>query len=346
MINSFRWSFLILLAGALLSGCAQNDSRQPQVSNRQIPAPKEPPIPPPVQNQRPEPSLQAAARTEINAALSSNDGFVRAHGIEAAQNTLGATEKSIYLTGLKDSAPQARFASAMAIGRLQIVSALPQLEQMIDDSNAQVGLAVRFALHRLGNTTYSKEFETTATDASWPIRATTAQVLGLLGEPTASRILLPMLRDKEDAVRLQAAESLWRLGNTDGLKTLVASVASGYPDDQMVALLGLAGPKDRRVLGHLRGALVTDYTEVSLVAARAVGMCGSDAGYVIAVDGTHSKDPRQRALAALALGAIGRSDAQAVLGDLLKDKESPDVRLSAAQALLQLKAPLASARGD
>jgi HEAT repeat protein len=217
---------------------------------------------------------------------------------------------------------------------------------MINDEDPLMGIAVRFALHRMGNTTYSKDLEKSARDPQWQVRATTAIALGLMEEPTAARVLLPMLHDAEAPVRLQAAEALWRLGNANGLRALVAGVSSAYADDQMVSILALAGPKDRRVLGHVRGALTDDHTEVGLVAARAVGMCGSDEGYVIAVDGTKSKDPRQRSLAALALGAIGRSDAQSYLGNLLKDKDAPDVRLSAAQALLQLKPSGTSARGE
>ena len=345
MIKRFSSSILaIVVTFVIVGGCAGND--RSKWVDRQIPAPKEPPAPPPVKIERLDPAYQAAARAELTASLASNDPFVRMHGIEAAQNTVGATEKSIYLDGLKDSTPQVRFAGAMAIGRLQIAQAKGQLEQMIDDESAQVRVAVRYALHRLGNTNYSKELEISAQDPDWTIRASTAVALGLLGEPTAVRVLKPMLRDKETPVRLQAAEALWRLGNSDGLKALVSGSSSGYPDDQMIAILGLAGPKDRRVLGHLQGSLIADYAEVGLVAARAAGMCGSDAGYVIAVEGTKSKDPRQRSLGALALGAIGRSDAQGYLADLLKDKGSPDVRLSAAQALLQLRGPGATARGE
>jgi HEAT repeat protein len=162
-------------------------------------------------------------------------------------------------------------------------------------------------------------------------------VLGLLGEQTAVRVLRPMQRDAEPAVRLQVAEALWRLGDDDGLKMLVASAQSRFTDDQMIAVLSLAAPKDRRVMGHLRSSLTADYPEICLVAARAMGILGSDAGYAIAAEGAKSKDPRQRLLAAQALGAIGRTDAQGLLSDLLKDRESTDVRLSAAQAILQLK---------
>jgi HEAT repeat protein len=104
----------------------------------------------------------------------------------------------------------------------------------------------------------------------------------------------------------------------------------------MIALLALAGPKDARVLGHIEGNLTADYDEVSLVAARAAGMVGSDAGYGVALRGIKSSLTRQRMLAAMAFGAIGRSDAQEYLAPLLKDEDA-DVRLAAATALLQLK---------
>jgi HEAT repeat protein len=353
MTNTFK----ILLAAVLVAfssvGCAQ---ARPQVKTGQLRPPKEPPTPPAVRNVPVNAELKTAARAEINTALASSDPFIRAHAVEAAQNSIGAADKSIYLKALKDSAPQVRFAAAMAVGRLKIAQGLDQLKQMINDEDQQVGIAVRFALHRLGNKTYSKELQVTARDPQWQIRASTAMVLGLLEEPTATRVLLPMLNDTDAPVRLQAAEALWQLKNDHGLRALVAGANSGYADDQMISLLGLAAPRDSRVLGNLRGLLTINYdyggelkgnsAEVGLVAARAVGMCGSDEGYVIAVDGTKSKDPRQRLLGALALGAIGRSDAQDYLKDLLKDRDSADVRLSAAQAILQLKQPNATARGE
>lgn len=347
MMTYWRNGVLILLVGVIAAGCAGNGQGKPApVADRQIPAPKEPPAPPAVRNEQIDPALQTAARAELNAALASKDPLIHMHAVEAAQNTVGAKEPSIYLSALDDTAAQVRFAGAMAIGQLQTSQAKPQLLQMVNDTNPLVRVAVRFALHRLGDTTLSKEFETTAHDLEWQTRCETARVLGLLGEPTAVRVLKPMLRDREDSVRLQAADSLWRLGSQDGLRTLVSASASGYPDDQMIALLGLAGPKDRRVLGHLRAALTADYTEVCLVAARAMGTCGSDAGYAIATDGAKSKDPRHRLLAAIAFGAIGRSDSQPYLAELLKDKDSADVRLGAAQALLQLKQPAVAARGE
>jgi HEAT repeat protein len=75
---------------------------------------------------------------------------------------------------------------------------------------------------------------------------------------------------------------------------------------------------------------------VKLVAARALGLLGSDEAYVLARDTTRSNDARQRYLSALALGAIARSDAQDTLAPLLKDSD-PDVRVAASAAILELR---------
>jgi len=115
----------------------------------------------------------------------------------------------------------------------------------------------------------------------------------------------------------------------------VAYTISAYPDDQIIALQAIAEPGDQRVIQHVRGQLDSDFPEVSLAAARALGMLGSDEGWNIAVPATRSKDPRQRSLAALAMGAIGRSDLQEYLRGLLGDPEIT-VRISAATAILQL----------
>jgi hypothetical protein len=119
---------------------------------------------------------------------------------------------------------------------------------------------------------------------------------------------------------------------------MIGLTASKYPDDQMFGLLALSARNDQRVRAHVRLALSHELPEVALVAARSMGTLGSDAGYAVAQNGAKSKDPRQRLLAALAFGAIGRADAQEVLAGLLKDAE-PAVRVAAATAVLELNVP-------
>ena len=84
-------------------------------------------------------------------------------------------------------------------------------------------------------------------------------------------MLTTLLADRSPAVRIQAAEALWRLGNQRGLEDLVAFSISGYPDDQIIALQAIAETGDQRVIQHLRGQLDSDYVEVSLAAATGPG---------------------------------------------------------------------------
>lgn len=303
-----------------------------------------PPKPPPaVPDPKPTPldeALMDKARQEIWSAVNSNDPVITVHSIEAIRQTpLSQTPEGqrVIVDGLRDSASVVRFASAMAAGELRLADAKEPLLAMTDDPSRNVRIAVRFALHRLGDTRLSHDLEKTARDPDRLVRANTVVALGLLEEKSALNILRPMLKTDRDAtIRLQVAESMWRLGNQEGLESLVAASVSAYPDDQMIAFMALAGPRDTRVSEHIHGGLTADYPEVALVAARAMGMLGSDQGYGVALEGARSVDKRQRSLAALALGAIGRSDAQSVLSDLLKDQDA-DVRLASATALLQLR---------
>ena len=184
----------------------------------------------------------------------------------------------------------------------------------------------------------SHDLEKLAASPDPHVRGTVAFVLGLLKEPSATKMLGTLLADRAASVRIQAAEALWRLGDQRGLDDLAAYAISAYPDDQTIALQALAEPGDQRVIQHIRAELTSDYPEVCLAAARAVGMLGSDEGWSVAVPAAASKDPRQRVMAASAMGAIGRSDLQPYLKGLLDDPES-EVRIAAATAILQLRSP-------
>jgi HEAT repeat protein len=317
----------------LMTGCAGPGGVKP-AAKRDEPAI---PPPPPRQNVALNESLRQTAREQINTALASDDPVIRTHAIEAAREALASGARDQIFKALTDKEGIVRFAAAMAIGELRLEGAQPTLIRMISDpdSNAQVGAI--FALHRLGNTRFSSGLESALKSPDPNVRATAAFALGRLGEKSAINILRPALKDRAVEVRLQAGEALWRLGDEEGLKVLVGASLSGHPAHAMVGLLAMAGPSDTRVKEHIRAGLESDYLEVKLVAARALGLLGSDEAFVLARDTTHSPDVRQRYLAALALGAIARPDAQDTLAPLLKDAD-PDVRVAAAAAILELRA--------
>jgi len=321
-----------------LAGCpGPNNSIDPMA--KEIRAPKSAPaVPKPIKEPISE-ELRVRAKSVIDEMLASNDAFIRANAVEAIQNTVGKEGAASIKQALNDPQPVVRFAAAMASGTLQLPQTKSTLWEMANaDTDPSVRVAARYGLHRLGDTRLSHDLEKSAVDVNKAVRANTAMVLGRLGEPSAVNVLRTMVNDRERAVRIQVFEALWRLGDDQGLENLVASSVSQAPDDQIIATIALAEPRDQRVSGPVYSNLVSDYVETSLAAARAMGMLGSDAGYTIAQGGTRSPDPRIKVMAALALGAIGRSDAQPSLTRLLGD-QNPNVQLAAATAILQLKPP-------
>jgi HEAT repeat protein len=283
-----------------------------------------------------DPALRQEALDELLNDCHDPDVYLRSNAIEALSVSAPDSAEKPILSALDDPEPGVRYTAAVAAGQLKLKSAYGPLLAKLYDDDARVRAAVIFALHRLGDTRYSHDLEKLSQDPDARVRASTAQVLGLIGEPSAANVLIPLLSDMAPTVRLQAAESLWRLGNDEGFKDLLGYSISAYPDDQMSAILALAQPGDPRAVPYVRGGLTTDYLEVNLTAARGMGILGSDEGWNVAVPARKSKEPYLRSLAALAMGAIGRSDLQPYLAKLLRDPDT-SVRISASAGLLQLK---------
>ncbi len=311
-----------------------------------LPMPKGPPRYPRPVPMAIDPKLQAAARAQIRQSLHSNDEIIRSHALETlAEDNLPDWSTEI-VDALGDQSSLVRKSAALAAGQLKVTAAAARLPELLDaESNARAGeathatqerIAAIFALHRLGNTSYSHELEKTLEDPRPQVRGDTAMVLGLIGDKSAIPLLIPVLHtDIEPNIRLQAADSLWRMGNEDGEDALITFTISSYTSDEMLAAMALAAPRDTQVLGHIQGLFSSDYLEVRLVAARACAMLGDGEGYGVAMEGAESVDPRQRALAALVYGAIARPDSQPRLAKLLKDTNE-EVRIAAAGALVAI----------
>lgn len=298
-------------------------------------APRQAPLPPPRVDMPIDADLQARAAEQLLAATQHTDPIVRAHAIESVKRIGGEGSEDLILAALEDKEGIVRFAGAMAAGERRIEAAYDRLLDMLEDPSASVQVAVRYALHRLGDYRRSHDLETFARHPRPQVRANTVMVLGLLEEPSAVKILRHLQRDRDPAVALQTAEALWRYGDMEGLKSLVAASQSAFPDYQIVALMAMVGPKDHRVIEHVRSQLTAEHTEVQLAAARALGVLGEDLGYAIAQQAVRQPSPRLKVLAAMAFAEIGRSDAQPLLKPLLDDEDA-DVRLAAATALLVL----------
>ena len=327
----------IVAAGVLVVGCARNAKPGGSDGNGVIMRPVKPPpaVPPRVMTPV-DFDLRQRAQSELTRSFASSDPVLRANTVEATQRGLGPLASDRISLALGDRDPLVRFAAAMAAGSAKLNELQPKLLGMLEDPDPSVQVGVRYALHQTGEHRYSHDLETLATNKDPHVRANVVVALGLIGDPSALKILTVMEHDVDPAVRLQAIESEYRLGEEHALEKLVTGTISKYADDQILCLMALSGRKDQRVSRVLEGKLTDDYPEVSLAAARSLGVLGSDAGMGVALKFATSNEARQRGMAALALGEIGRSDAQPQLARLLTDRD-PNVRIAAASAILQLK---------
>lgn len=337
-------TFTLLAATAMpMVGCMNRPQRtgparrSEESISKSIPTPPLPPGYSPAKPEALDHFLRHSATMAVAEAAKSQDRFIRAHAMEAAIYLPSKQARQIILDGVSDHESLVIFSSLISAGRLRLVEAREPALALVQSKDQNVRLAAVFALHRLGDKRFSRTLEQAATSSDPRIRGNTAMLLGMLEEPSAANVLSFMMKDKNPTVRLQVAEALWKINRDESaLETLITATISRYPDDQVIAALALAQPGDPAVAEHLRGLLTTDYDEVNLAAARAMGLVGKDDGYGVVVRGARSRDARQRHLAALAFGAIKRRDAQSTLRELLRDLE-PDVRLAAATAILQLK---------
>jgi HEAT repeat protein len=326
---------MILLFGALtLAGCPHTPD--PRLGHDIGPSREAPAAP--IERKVPlDPKLRQDAEKVLQTAFLSVDPEVRAHALEGMQKIDAPWRDQNVLTALSDKDALARYAACLCAGQLQLKKAHDELLKLADDKDAAVRVVARYALHRIGDYRYSHELEKLSRDPEPRVRGTTAMVLGMLGDPSALNVLRGMRIDPHPAVRQQAAAAMWQLGSEQGMKDLIGWSVSRFPDDEMMAMLSLAEPRKRLIIQHVRVGLVADWTQVRLAAARAMGLLGSDEGYEIAVKGAKSTDPVERIEAAMAFGAIGRTDAQGMLGQLLHDGDA-NVRVAAAEAILELEA--------
>jgi len=315
---------LLFALSCVVAGCASGRGLEPEP----LPA-----VPERVETEA-DASLAADARDVVIDAADAEDPQRRTNAAEAAEGRA----RPILAALLRDEDPIVRFAAAMAVGRSRVAGGdvAAALAEMLRGQSPNGRVAAVFALHRLGERQFSQYLVDASRAEDAVVRGHAALALGLTGEPSAAEVLRPMLIDKDATVRLMAAEALWRLGDEAGRKALLEWSVSAFVDDNVIATLALGAHRDPSVIAVLQGKLTDDYEEVRLAAARALGRIGSDAGYGVALRLAGAEDARQRGMAALALGDIGRLDAQPVLARLLREDPSADVRLHAAAALLQL----------
>ena len=194
------------------------------------------------------------ARIVLYQAAEDPDPRVRCKAIEALAESDGPDAGAIMLQSLKDNCDPVSFSAAMAIGDVRYGPAKPVLQEMIKvDVQPKLKCAMIYALHRLGDDSYTGELGGMIQDTDKWVRATAAMIMGRMGEPGAMEPLKSLHRtDYDPVVQLQVVEAMSQLGDERAFVLLETFAKGQYMEDRIIAVQALGRLSNARSLVVLR----------------------------------------------------------------------------------------------
>ena len=160
-------------------------------------------------------NLAGRAAKIVLAGLEDTDPQVRTNAVEVVATT-GRMELMPRVEELlTDEFVPVRFAAALAVGDTKYSSAKIRLSKLLKTPDENTALSVAYALYKLGDKTKFSAIAKRLTNKDMNIRANAALLIGKSGNKDGIALLWQAMeaKDSDDKVRLQAAESLARLGD-------------------------------------------------------------------------------------------------------------------------------------
>lgn len=284
------------------------------------------------------------------------DPVIRGNALEALLEAPGRA--TIWLErGLTDQSPGVRAVALGGIAEAGRADLAAQAAPLLRDRSPFVRLNAAYALAANGDDRGTQEIVRALMQSDDPrLRAQAAYVLGELDNRSA----VPLLRDAaarpmplapEGGVRLmnlQLSEAMVKLGDSEQIQPIRAALYPASAQDlEATALaariLGEVGDRASETQLAFLTARLDDRgnmlpPEVRLSAVYALAQLGKTQGDTIAL--AYLDDPRAtiRALSALVLGEIGKTQHLDTIRPLLADPD-PSVRVHAAAAVVRLTRP-------
>ena len=248
-------------------GCSENTLTLPGTSSPQ-----------PVNVQ----SLKPKATAIVKSGLGHTDARVRTNAIEVAAATQCRDMAPLLLNRIKDSSVMVRFAAIVAIGDLECIGYEKYIHPLTKDVNANIRVAAAYTLVKLNRPQYLPLIHEQARSTDQTVRANATLLLGKLGNKDELPLLYEVMqmKDSTDKVRIQAVESIARLGDQDiyGSK-LWALQISLYADDRVMGIRGMGALNTRESRNAIMLMLKSDdVPEVRLAAASELARLGNPAG--------------------------------------------------------------------
>lgn len=195
---------------------------------------------------------------------------VQESAVESLSVFGGRMDGRDFLAGLGDKNPVMRKNSALLLGRLGLMEALPALGFALKDENISVRSAVVDALSSIKTAEAADLLILALTDEDPDIRAFAALSLGGLAWMPSVEPLCLLLNDQEDMVRVCAAKALGALGDARALPALMSLLldTNGFVVAAAIDSLGRLGVSDAE--DALISMLSSEDREIRRTAIRAL----------------------------------------------------------------------------
>ncbi|HCD35090.1 MAG TPA: hypothetical protein DER01_21975 [Phycisphaerales bacterium] len=293
-------------------------------------------------------AAQNRAVQQILVSAKSQDPILRANALEAAES-LPNRISPLVQQALMDNEEVVRYAALLTIGKLKLSGVAANARQYLNDPNESVRAAAIFALARNYGTNVGNGYAVDISPMAGMLmsnnpttRANVAYLMGLMGNDSA----IPMLKiaarkrlptpsqAREVIIRVQIAEAIYRLGDTEVLDSIRAGMFSQFDEVRILSVQILGRLYDRQWEPAIENALKKDPIELKLASAGTLGRFGNRKGLDIILDAAQSQSILLRSQAAICLGMFRNEPkaTQMLIGMLTDQAET--VRLAAAAGLL------------
>jgi len=316
----------VILIGFLSTGCTQEQAPVPSASAEK-----------PLQVQL----LKPRAMIILETALTSKEAQIRSNAIEVAVETRQKDMLPLITKLTTDPVVPVRFSATVALGDMRCFSCENLVRKSLNDPDVNVRIAAAYSLVKLNKTQYLEQLRAGARSSNQTVRANAALLLGKLGNSDNIRLLYEVLeaKDSSDKVRMQAVESIARLGDAQMYRSkLWALQISKFADDRVIGIQGMGAlntPESRNAIATM---LQDDVQEVRLAAAEQLARLGDNRGEGLVLEYFQTNPNLNTAtmangMAVMAVGYLKNSRLNALLPSFL-DSRSPYIQLLAAQSVL------------
>ena len=286
-------------------------------------------------------TLKPRALIILEKGLNSKNAYLRTHSIEITVETRQKDKVPQIVKLTTDSAVPVRFAATVALGDMRCFSCENLLRKSLNDPDINVRIGAAYSLVKLKKTEYLEQIRAAAKSNNQTVRANAALLLGKLDNRDNIPLLYETLtaEDSTDKVRMQAVESLARLGDERLYRSkLWALQISKFADDRVMGIRGMGAlntPESRNAIATM---LQDDILEVRLAAAEQLARLGDNRGENHILDYFKTTPNLNNAgmasgMAVMAIGHLKNSHLNTFLPKAL-DSQDPYIQLLAAQSVL------------